>query len=82
VVNGAPLSFLQVVQWHRPTLTGWPLASIRMGAAVASGCACVGHPCSSLIGPNLHEADLGGRCGQRLVPAAFRGPLFESERAV
>jgi hypothetical protein len=30
VVNGAPLSFLQVVQWHRPTLTGWPLASIRM----------------------------------------------------
>jgi hypothetical protein len=30
VVNGARLSFLQVVQWHRPTLTGWPLTSIRM----------------------------------------------------
>jgi hypothetical protein len=30
VVNGAPLSLRQVVQWHRPTRTGSPRASIRM----------------------------------------------------
>jgi hypothetical protein len=29
-VNGAPLPLRQVVQWHRPTLTGWPLVSIRI----------------------------------------------------
>jgi hypothetical protein len=31
-VNGAPLALRQVVQWHRPTLTGWPLVSIRIEA--------------------------------------------------
>jgi hypothetical protein len=31
-VKGAPLSLRQVVQWHRPTLTGWPLVSIRIEA--------------------------------------------------
>ena len=29
-VNGAPLSLRHVVQWHRPTRTGSPRASIRM----------------------------------------------------
>jgi hypothetical protein len=28
-VNGAPLCFRQVAQWHSPTLTGSPRASIR-----------------------------------------------------
>ncbi len=66
-VNGAPLSLRQVVQWHRPILTGGPFAMIRTEPQLQVAMRVVVMACSSSVRvchyPNLKPMTITARRG-------------------